>query len=236
MVWHKDGRYLLTLASVVIGLSFVLLLKANGDLGGSVIRTEAAALPSLVQTEQENQQLANDNEKLRQELAKYAEGQNASTLADQQLQQAKKNAGLSLMNGPGLRITLDDSNRQASGLDSQNYVIHEAYIRALVNILWNGGAEAIAVNDQRVSGNTEVFCSGSYIQINGTRQMPPYIITALGDTHNLQSALNFYVWDQLGDFQKQYGITRKLEIFNRVTVHAGKLKTFQYSEPVKEGL
>ena len=234
MLWHKDGRYLLTLASVVIGLSFVLLLKANGALGGLVVRAETA-LPSLVQTEQENQQLANDNEKMRQELAKYTEGQNASTLADQQLLEAKKNAGLTLLNGPGLRITLDDSNRQASGFDSQNYFIHEAYIRALLNMLWNGGAEAIAVNDQRVISTTEIYCSGSYIQINGTRQMPPYIIIAIGDSHNLQSALNFYVWAQLGDFQKQYGITRKLEVFNQVTVPAGKLRTFQYSNPVKEG-
>ena len=235
MLLHKDGRYLLTLASVVIGLSFVLLLKANGALGGSVVRTEAAALPSLVQTEQENQQLANDNEKLRLELAKYAQGQNASTLADQQLLDAKKNAGLTQLNGPGIRITLDDSQRQATGFNIQNYVIHEAYIRALVNILWNGGAEAVAVNEQRVTSTTEIFCSGSYIQINGTRQMPPYIITAIGDTRNLQSALKFYVWDQLGDFQQQYGITRDLEIINQVTVPAAKLRTFQYSNPVKEG-
>ena len=201
MLWHKDGRYLLTLASVAIGLSFVLLLKANGVLGGLVVRTEAVALPSLVQTEQENQQLANDNEKMRQELFKYNEGQSASTLADQQLLEAKKNAGLTMLNGPGLRITLDDSKRQAVGFDIQNYVIHEAYIRALLNILWNGGAEAIAVNDQRISSNTEVFCSGSYIQINGTRQMPPYIITALGDTRNLQSALIFMFGINLGIFK-----------------------------------
>ncbi|MHB8126023.1 MAG: DUF881 domain-containing protein [Desulfitobacteriaceae bacterium] len=234
ILWHKDVRYLLTLGSVIIGLLFVLLIKANADLGGSVVRTDIA-LPSLVQTEQENQQLANDNEKLRQELAKYSQGQNASALAEQQLLAAKKNADLTLLNGPGLQIILDDSKRKASGIDMQNYVIHEAYIRQLINILWNGGAEAIAINDQRVTSNTEVFCSGSFIQINGTRQMPPYIITAIGDTYNLQSALKFYVWDQLGDFQKQYGITRNLDIIDNITIPAGKFKTFQYAVPVKEG-
>jgi uncharacterized protein YlxW (UPF0749 family) len=236
MLWPKDVRSLLTLASVVIGILFVLLFKSTGGLAGTTVSAETA-LPSLVQTEQENQQLVNENEKLRQELAKYDQGQSASVLADQQLLEAQKNAGLSSLNGPGLRITLDDSTHLADGVDIQNYVIHEAYIRQLVNILWNGGAEAIAVNDQRITSTTEVFCSGSFIQINGTRQMTPYIITAIGDPHNLQSALNFYyVWDQLGDFQKQYGITRTLEVLDNIAVPAGKLKTFRYAEPAEEDL
>lgn len=235
MSWYKDVKYLLTLATFVTGILFLLLFKSNGVLGGSIITSETA-LPNLVQTELENQQLANDNEKLRQELAKYEEGQNAAMLADQQLLDAKRNAGLNSMNGPGLQITLDDSNRQAKGVDTQNYVIHEAYIRQLVNILWSGGAEAISVNDQRITSDTEIFCSGPFIQINGTRQMTPYVISAIGDSRNLQSALNFYyLWDQLEDFQKQYGITRQLEVLDNLTVPAGKLRTYHYAEPVKEG-
>lgn len=235
MSWYKDVKYLLTLATFVTGILFLLLFKSNGVLGGSIITSETA-LPNLVQTELENQQLANDNEKLRQELAKYEEGQNAAMLADQQLLDAKRNAGLNSMNGPGLQITLDDSNRQAKGVDTQNYVIHEAYIRQLVNILWSGGAEAISVNDQRITSDTEIFCSGPFIQINGTRQMTPYVISAIGDSRNLQSALNFYyLWDQLEDFQKQYGIIRQLEVLDNLTVPAGKLRTYHYAEPVKEG-
>jgi uncharacterized protein YlxW (UPF0749 family) len=222
------------LALFVTGILFVLFFKSNGVLGEPV--TSETALPNLVQTDLENQQLANDIEKLRQELAKYEQGENAAALADQQLLDAKRNAGLTSLNGPGLRITLDDSNRRPDEAeDIQYYVIHEAYIRQLINILWNGGAEAIAVNDQRITSDTEVFCSGSYIQINGTRQMTPYVITAIGDSHNLESALNFYVWDQLGDFQKQYGITRTLEVLDNLTVPAGKLRTYHYAEPVKEG-
>jgi Uncharacterized protein conserved in bacteria len=223
------------LALFVTGILFVLLFKSNGVLGEPV--TSETALPNLVQTEQENQQLANDNEKLLQELVKYEQGENAAALADQQLLDAKKNAGLTSLKGPGLRITLDDSHRQADDAeDIQYYVIHEAYIRLLINILWNGGAEAIAVNDQRITSDTEIFCSGSFIQINGTRQMTPYVITAIGDFRNLQSALNFYyLWDQLGDFEKQYGITRKPEVLDNLTVPAGKLRTYHYAEPVKEG-
>ena len=226
-------RSLLGLASILIGFLFIVLLKAQGAAGSQVTRSETA-VPSLIQTEQANQQLSDDNAKIQQELDKYAEGQSVSGLANQQLQEAKMNAGLIAVNGPGLRITLDDSKSVSKGVDANNY-IHEQYIRAIFNALWNGGAEAVSVNDQRVTTNTEVFCAGSYIQINGTRQMPPYVIEAIGNTNNLSSALNFYVWYQLGDLQTQYGITRKLEILDKAMIPAGKLRDYHYAAPAKEG-
>ena len=111
----------------------------------------------------------------------------------------------------------------------------EQYIRYILNALWNGVAEAVAVNGQRVTTNTEVYCLGSYIQINGTPQMPPYVIDAIGDTNNLSAALKFYHWDELGVLQQQYGITRKLEVLKEDMIPAGKLRDYHYAEPVKEG-
>ena len=231
----KKEQTLLSFGSVLIGFLFIMLLKTQGAAGSQTFRQETA-VPSLVQTEQENQQISNDNVKLEQELDKYNKGESASVLASQQLQEARMNAGLVALTGPGIRITLDDSKRVAQGQDDPNsYFIHEQYIREIFNALWNGGAEAIAVNSQRVTSNTEVFCGGSFIQINGTRQMPPYIIEAIGDKSNLTAALNFYGWDKLGDFQQQYGITRKLETVDRLTIPAGKLRQYQYAQPVKEG-
>ena len=232
MKLDKRERSLLGLASVLLGFLFIILLKAQGVTGSQ----EETAVPSLIQTEQENQQLSAENEKIQLELVKYAQGQSASTLANEQLLEAKMNAGLIALTGPGLRITLDDSKRVVIGEEDPNsYFIHEQYIREILNALWNGGAEAIAVNGQRVTTHTEVFCGGSFIQINGTRQMPPYLIETIGDSRNLTAALNFYVWDRLGELQEQYGITRKLDVLDKVMIPAGKLREYRYAEPVKEG-
>ena len=112
-------------------------------------------------------------------------------------------------------------------------VIHEGYIREIFNALWNGDAEAIAVNGQRVTPNTEVVCSGSYLQINMTRQMPPYVIEAIGDTNSLLAALNSYGWVKLGDLQQVHGITRNLKVLSKVVIPAGILRDYQYAVPVK---
>jgi len=235
MKLDKRERSLLGFASILLGFLFIILLKAQG-VTGSQVALQETAVPSLIQTEQENQQLSVENEKIQLELVKYAQGQSAATLANQQVQEAKMNAGLVEVYGQGLRITLDDSKREAKEQDDPMlFVIHEQYISEIFNALWNGGAEAIAVNSQRVTTNTEVFCSGSYIQINGTRQMPPYVIEVIGDTNTLSSALNFYGFLKLGELQQQTGITRKLEVLNKVVIPAGKLRDYHYSEPVKEG-
>ena len=233
MQLEKMERWLLGFGSILIGFLFIILLRAHGVAGSPATET---AVPSLIQTEQENQQISADNDRIQQELNKYVQGQSASVLANQQLREAQMNAGVIGVSGPGVRITLDDSKRSAKEQeDPMLFVIHEQYIREIFNALWNGGAEAVAVNGQRVTTNTEVFCGGSYIQINGTRQMPPYVIEAIGDTNNLSAALNFYGWFKLGDLQQQNGITRKLEIQEKVIIPAGKLRNYQYAEPVKEG-
>jgi len=230
----KKERSLLGLAFILLGFLFVILIKAQGVAGSQVTMQET--VPSLIKIEQENQQLSIENAKIEQELIKYAQGQSTSALLNQQVKEAMMNAGLVDLVGPGVQITLDDSTRVATGEeDLNNYFIHEEYIREILNALWNGGAEAIAVNGQRVTTHTEVFCGGSFIQINGTRQMPPYVIDAIGNSNNLSAALNFYVWNRLGEFQEQYGITRKLEILNDVKTPAGKLRDYRYAEPVKEG-
>jgi uncharacterized protein YlxW (UPF0749 family) len=237
MQLERKEQSLLVMASMLIGFLFIILLKANGVAGSQVTRQETA-VPNLIQTEQENQQLSNDNEKIKQELAKYAQGQSASTLAEQQLQEAKMNAGVIALTGPGVRITQDDPKRSAVGKkDSRLFFIHEQDIRGILNALWNGGSEATAVNGQRVTTNTEVYCSESYIQINGTRQMPPYVIEAIGNTNNLSAALNFYGWFKLGDIQKLNGITRKIEVLKEdmIMIPAGKLPDYHYAEPTKEG-
>jgi len=198
---------------------------------------EKTAMPSLMETEQENQLLSGENEKLQLEITKYAEGQSSTKLAIEQLRDAKMKAGTIEVSGPGLRITLDDSKREAVGEENPMlFLIHEQYIRGIFNALWIGGAEAIAINGQRVTTNTEVFCSGSYIKINGTRQMPPYVIDAIGDESDLSVALDLQLtWILLGDLQKQNGITRKPDALSTVVIPAGSLREYYFAEPVNEG-
>ena len=231
---NKSAVILITVSMLIVGVFATMIFKAY-DKTGEVNRPDLN-LPGFLQLEIENEQLTKENEKLWKELTRLQAGQSAAALASEQLEEGRINAGYLSLTGKGIRIILDDSDEQERDSGFANYVIHEEYIRSLVNILWNGGAEAIAVNGQRITTHTEIFCSGAFIQINGTRQMPPYEILAIGNQNNLQSALQFYFWDKLGEYQEQYGITRQLEIPEEsIIIPAAKEYKYRYAEPVKEG-
>ncbi|UWG97739.1 DUF881 domain-containing protein [Dehalobacter sp. DCM] len=221
----KLARLLIGMGMLIIGVFFVMILKSY--LADKTVSAEDDKLPSILQIETENKQLANENAKLQAELTKYQQGIDAQMLASEQLAQARISSGRVSLTGKGIVITLKDSDKKISA--QEEGLIHEEHLRAIVNALWNGGAEAIAINDQRLTTFTEIYCSGSYISINDTVQMPPYTITAIGNQSNLKSALKFYGWDLLDESQKNLEIP-----IDPVTVPSAKPVSYRYVQPANE--
>jgi uncharacterized protein YlxW (UPF0749 family) len=89
--------------------------------------------------------------------------------------------GLTALSGPGLVITLDDSaERESPSGNLNDIVIHSQDVQAVANGLWAAGAEALAVNGQRVVPTSALLCVGNTLLINGTVHSPPYRFVALG--------------------------------------------------------
>jgi len=70
----------------------------------------------------------------------------------------------------------------------------------LVNELNAAGAEAIAINDERIIATTEIRNAGNYIVINTNRYSAPFEIKAIGNPDTLEAALKLLggVADDLG--------------------------------------
>lgn len=99
-------------------------------------------------------------------------------------------AGGRALSGPGVVVTLDDSDlaRSPSG-DPNDLIIHERDIQTVVNALWSAGAEAVAVNGQRLTSASAVRCAGNTLLLHGTVHSPPYEILAIGDPVILRDSL-----------------------------------------------
>jgi uncharacterized protein YlxW (UPF0749 family) len=90
-------------------------------------------------------------------------------------------AGLVPLRGAGVKVTLDDSLLQeAPSGDINDLVIHSQHVQAVVNALWRAGAEAIAINGQRLVTTSAVLCVGNTLLLNGTVHSPPYVVAAIG--------------------------------------------------------
>ena len=139
----------------------------------AVMRTEIADLRRAIA--QEEQRAASDQRV-------------AATLAGQ-LRTLRAAAGLTALRGPGVTVTITDSRRALRpGEDPNLVLIHYSDVRAVVNLLWAAGAEAVAVNDERVVGTTGLSCVGTTILCNTRRLAPPYRVVAIGDPAALTAA------------------------------------------------
>ena len=92
-----------------------------------------------------------------------------------------------------LTVTLTDAppnaTAQVPGVPEpqpNDLVIHQQDLQAVVNALWEGGAEGIQVMDQRLISTSAVRCVGNTLILQGRVYSPPYKVTAVGDQEALQ--------------------------------------------------
>jgi uncharacterized protein YlxW (UPF0749 family) len=167
---------------------------------------------------------------------KLAKGTDAADVLNTKLQEAKFFAGLTEVTGPGLIVTLTDSKRQPLIPSDQlklNSLIHDVDIANVVNELKAAGAEAIAVDGQRVVASTAIRCVGPAVQVNGVPTTPPYVIQAVGDPKALQSAMEMVggVLDELRRFDQDMVHLEKKQTLH-VPAFAGGTQ-MRFARPVK---
>jgi len=104
-------------------------------------------------------------------------------------------AGLIPVVGPGLQVSMSDAPRDADGnypvgVDPDDLVVHQQDVQAVVNALWAGGAEAMMIMDQRVLTTSAVRCIGNTLLLQGRTYSPPFLVTAIGDSGRMSTALD----------------------------------------------
>ena len=107
------------------------------------------------------------------------------------LQKNNKLLGKTDVEGQGIIITLDD-NREINPeevIDVSLLLVHEGDLLQIVNELFNSGADAISINEQRITNTTAIQCDGNIIRVNGEMIGVPITIKAIGYPERLVGAL-----------------------------------------------
>ena len=164
---------------------------------------------------------------LRSQLERYQElaASETETLRElrDELTAQRTRAGLLSLKGPGTVVSLDDS-QTAAGAGEKSldpYIVHEYDVRDVINLLWLAGAEAVAVNDERIVASTSIYCVGSTIMVNDTRLSPPYLVRAIGDPSDLYDVVRDPTY--LADLRRrveQYGVQLTVDWGTEVVVPA----------------
>ncbi len=185
---------------LVVGALLGIALKAQFRLHTAEL--PSTRLPELarayVQEKRTVQALENEIRQLRQKTTELenalATGTEQARVLNDSLQAAKMLAGLVEVEGPGIELVLRDSERRPAPGSTESllvdlYIIHDYDLLRVVNELRQAGAEAIAINGQRLVANSAIRCTGPVIYVNDIKMASPFVIHAIGDPNTLLGAL-----------------------------------------------
>lgn len=135
--------------------------------------------------------LATENSDLSAQIASL---QNQALSSDDpgllaQLQRWAVAGGQVPVSGPGLRVVLSDAPTDSTTKDDPDLRVQDVDLQVLVNGLWAAGAEAIAVNGQRLTATTAIRTAGSAVLVDLVPLVNPYTVDAIGSAADLQTSL-----------------------------------------------
>ena len=177
----------ITLGAALLALGFLIAAQLASE--GPRVRYSTQERTPLLETARELQAQQDDLKvqvlTLRDQIQTIErQGEGSAGLVSQlnaQLEQARIAAGLIPLTGTGIVLQLDDSQKPVPQDGSaSDYLVGSRDIRTVVDELWSAGAEAIAVNGERITPATAIIDIGSSLLINSAYLAPPYQITALG--------------------------------------------------------
>lgn len=183
MEQFRRGGWLIALVCVLIGFMVAVQFRTAQDAKGSLSQQRIEEISDrLLQTEHERDELSEELHKM----------QTAAVSTDNQQDKdlLRYRAALVPLEGEGVVVRMDDSTKPVKAGENPNlYVIHDDDLLRVVNELRAAGAEAIAINGQRLTGTSEIRCAGPTLSVNNVRSSAPFEIRAIGDKRSLENAL-----------------------------------------------
>ena len=216
----------ITLGIVCAILTYAILLQINTvenmtNEVGTVLSDNNDLKDQLLKWQENYEKMHEKLEKKELELENIRTLAASSNAEDQskenELKENNKLLGLTEVKGTGVIIKLDDNRnvKQDEILgDISSYLVHEEDLLQIVNELFNAGADAISINDQRIVSTTSILCDGNILRVNGEITGVPITIKAIGDWiyYNLNRPQGYL------DIMRRDGVVVELEQVEEITI------------------
>ncbi|MCD9145312.1 DUF881 domain-containing protein [Streptomyces albireticuli] len=154
-------------------------------------------------------------------------------------------AGATAVQGPGLKLVVDDAKqtkqsgaggpRESSGFSDTGRV-RDRDMQRIVNGLWQSGAEAIAVNGQRLTALSAIRAAGDAILVDNKPLPPPYTVLAVGDGERLVTAFQRSAdGHYLRALQEGFGVRTSISAQSEVRLPAAPSLIVRNAKPQGKG-
>jgi uncharacterized protein YlxW (UPF0749 family) len=227
----RAAVWFLTAGLLLVGLLLATAFAQTRDRAGSA----AAARDALV-AEVEHRAAANDRAQARLDRQRAAvqraqrevlalTGAGAE-LADR-LARLEAATGAAPVTGPGMVVRLEEATGDGSGSDvdprtdpDQDGRVTDRDLQTVVNEVWAAGAEAVAVNGQRLTALSAIRAAGDAVLVDFRPLSPPYRIEAVGDPERLRESFVGGFGGSYLQVLQGYGISYAVEDSDRLRLAA----------------
>ena len=163
MFKDKQAKLLVFIVCVILGLMLAMQFKSAEYARATISQQRAEDMVEKLKAAEK------DKEKLQKEIDKLHAESSTDAMA-REVKSLKAKAGETALEGPGIKVTVDDSKVVSKPGDNANlYVIHDDDLLRLTNELRAAGAEALSVNKERLLDTSEIRCAGPTVSVNNTR-------------------------------------------------------------------
>ena len=238
---------------VVVAVGCVL---AGFTLAIAYVSTHRAA-PEAAQVHADLVSKARTAQKTAEDLNQVAQGLNSkidslrnaalagSTGLRGRLQTDQLLAGATAVTGPGVVVTLADppagtaapaAGRPGTTPLAATQLLTDRDISSVVNQLWSAGAEAISVNDVRLTPTSAIRFAGQAVLVDFEPINEPYVIRAIGNADGLDTGF------AASDVASRYftlasvrGVTFNFDERSKLSLPASIVNNVTYAHPIDAG-
>jgi uncharacterized protein YlxW (UPF0749 family) len=203
--WSAGPTTALTAAgALLVGFLLTAGLTAGRDVA-AVQDSRRAELIELINARQEHVDAqAAQLDELRSRMAEVEDSAAVAPGLQRELTRVEAAVGATAVRGPGVRVTLADAAGSCPTGREEDCRIQDTDLQLSVNALFAVGAEAIAVNGERLIATSAIRSAGQSILVNYRVLVSPYVIEAIGDPDGLGAgfatssvAEEFEIWSEV---------------------------------------
>lgn len=234
----KSAKGMVLIATILVGYLIVINFNVKGvqvafQLNASEYKNLLAEKNKLLS---EVNSLAVDNREKANKIKSYDIGgdNHERIIQDMKNQLADYGmlSGLNEVKGPGVIIRVNDGeidHQLDSDYIKQNKIFHDKDLQILLNEIRLSGAEAISINNRRLTSYTGAKCHWAFILFeDGTDVYPIFNFYVIGDPKTLEAAL----MADGGHLQRlrARGLDISLQKKDKIILNAVDIRDFNFAE------
>ncbi|MGQ5265075.1 DUF881 domain-containing protein [Micromonospora sp. ZYX-F-536] len=169
---------------VVVVLGFLFAVAYRQTLEDEPGRSQARSglVAQIKERESETDQLSTRADQLREEVGRQRDAALSGSAAAR-LRDLEASTGLGRVRGDGVVVRLADAPGNAdavTGMGAGPPRVLYSDLQGVANALWSVGAEAIAINGQRLTSTSTIRSAGEAILVDFRPVTGPYEVSAIG--------------------------------------------------------